>query len=205
MNGGVFKAPLIKQRVHSLLNQWLTKGENTQIELLSHDDTDSLDNAVAKGACYYALVQSEGGIKVKSGLPANYYIGVESPMPAIPGMAPPVDAICIAPFGLDEGSEEQMLSSEFCLVVGQHVDFRFFQSKHTDVAELGSSINAFSLSSLKELGKIQVCLDAGHYQDGDMVRVIISSRVTELGLLLLEAHDTQSDLSWVLEYQVRDV
>lgn len=205
LNGGVFKAPQIKQRVHSLLNQLLANDTDDQIELLRCDDTHYLDNAVAKGACYYALIQSEGGIKVKSGLAENYYIGVESPMPAIPGMAPPVDAICIAPFGLDEGSEEQMLSSEFALVVGQNVDFRFFQSKNADVAELGQSINAFSLNSLNELGKIQVCLDAGHYQEGDRVRVILSSRVTELGLLLLEAHDTQSDLSWILEYQVRDV
>ena len=125
-------------------------------------------------------------------------------MPAIPGMAPPVDAVCIAPFGLDEGSEEQMLSSEFALVVGQNVDFRFFQSKANDVAELGDTVNSFSLMSLNELGKIQVRLDAGHYKEGDMVRVILSSRITELGVLQLEAHDTQSELSWTLEYQVRD-
>jgi len=204
LNGGVFKAPQIKQRVQLLLNQLLANDTDLQIELLSSTDADSLDNAVAKGACYYAHIQSEGGIKIKSGLAANYYIGVESPMPAIPGMAPPVDAICIAPFGLDEGSEEQMLSSEFALVVGQNVDFRFFQSKNADVSELGQTVNAFSLNSLNELGKIQVSLDAGHYQEGDRVRVILSSRVSELGLLLLEAHDTQSDLSWTLEYQVRD-
>jgi len=204
LNGGVFKAPQIKQRIHLLLDQLLSNESDQQIELLSSDDEDCLDNAVAKGACYYAFVQSEGGIKIKSGLAANYYIGVESPMPAIPGMAPPVDAICIAPFGLDEGSEEQMLSSEFALVVGQSVDFRFFQSKNAEVAELGQTVNAFSLNSLNELGKIQVSLDAGHYQDGDRVRVILSSRVSELGLLLLEAHDTQSELSWTLEYQVRD-
>lgn len=204
LNGGVFKAPQIKLRIQALLEQLLCTEGGSQIELLTSNDKDYLDNAVAKGACYYAQVQSEGGIKVKSGLAANYYIGVESPMPAIPGMAAPVDAVCIAPFGLDEGSEEQMLSSEFALVVGEQVDFRFFQSKTTDVAELGNTVNAFSLASLNELGKIQVCLDAGHYQEGDMVRVILSSQVTDLGVLLLEAHDTQSDLSWTLEYQVRD-
>ncbi|KJZ13958.1 heat shock protein Hsp70 [Marinomonas sp. S3726] len=203
LNGGVFKADIIKQRVEALLNNLLAdKVQN--IEILTSNDANYLDNAVAKGACYYALVQADGGIKVKSGLAANYYIGVESPMPAIPGMAPPVDAVCIAPFGLDEGSDEQMLSSEFALVVGQSVDFRFFQSKTADVAELGETVNAFSLMSLNELGKIQARLDAGHYQEGDMVRVILSSRITELGVLLLEAHDTQSDLSWTLEYQVRD-
>ena len=205
LNGGVFKAPLVQQRMHTVLETLLQQDSNDPIDMLVSQDTDYLDNAVSKGACYYALVQSDGGIKVKSGLAANYYIGVESPMPAIPGMAPPVDAVCIAPFGLDEGSDEQMLNNEFALVVGQNVDFRFFQSKNTDVAALGDTVNAFSLASLNELGNIQVHLNAGHYQEGDMVRVILSSRVTELGVLLLEAHDTQSDLSWTLEYQVRDI
>ena len=204
LNGGVFKAPKVQQRVQSLINQLLEQTTQNDIEFLTSIDSDTLDNAVAKGACYFALVQADGGIKVKSGLAANYYIGVESPMPAIPGMAPPVDAVCIAPFGLDEGSDEQMLSSEFALIVGQDVDFRFFQSKSADIAALGDTVNAFSLSSLNELGNIQVRLDAGHYQQGDMVRVLLSSRVTELGLLLLEAHDTQSEMSWTLEYQVRD-
>lgn len=205
LNGGVFKAPKVKQRIQAILQTLLSDDENNQIELLATHEENTLDNAVAKGASYYALVQSDGGIKVKSGLAANYYVGVESPMPAIPGMAPPVDAVCIAPFGLDEGSDEQMLSSEFALIVGQDVDFRFFQSKTSEVAEMGQTVNAFSLASLNELGKIQVRLDAGHYQEGDMVRVLLSSKVTDLGLLLLEAHDTQSDLSWSLEYQVRDV
>ena len=204
LNGGVFKAPKVQQRVQSLINQLLEQTTQNDIEFLTSIDSDNLDNAVAKGACYFALVQADGGIKVKSGLAANYYIGVESPMPAIPGMAPPVDAVCIAPFGLDEGSDEQMLSSEFALIEGQDVDFRFFQSKSADIAALGDTVNAFSLSSLNELGNIQVRLDAGHYQQGDMVRVLLSSRVTELGLLLLEAHDTQSEMSWTLEYQVRD-
>jgi hypothetical protein len=48
-------------------------------------------------------------------------------------------------------------------------------------------------------------LDAGHYQAGEMVRIYLTARVTELGLLLLQAHDTQSDLNWTIEFQVREV
>ncbi|MCW4628540.1 MULTISPECIES: hypothetical protein [Marinomonas] len=51
---------------------------------------------------------------------------------------------------------------------------------------------------------MSVRLDAGHYSSGEMVRVYLTSRVTELGLLLLQAHDTQSDLSWTIEFQVRE-
>lgn len=198
LNGGVFNSTLIRATLESRLQTLLGDAPLTMLTP-SH-----LDYAVAKGATYYAQVQAEGGVKVKSGLAANYYIGVASPMPAIPGMAPPVDAICVAPFGLEEGSEEQMLPNEFSLVVGESVTFRFFQSKQNDVDAVGKVVSAFSLGQLNELNPLSVRLDTGHYKAGDMVRIYLTSRVTELGLLLLQAHDTQSDLSWTIEFQVRE-
>ena len=198
LNGGVFNANVIRSTLEARLASMLGGREITMLTP-SH-----LDHAVAKGATYYAQVQAEGGVKVKSGLAANYYIGVASPMPAIPGMAPPVDAICVAPFGLEEGSEEQMLPNEFSLVVGESVTFRFFQSQHSDVDSVGKVIASFSVPQLNELNPLSIRLDAGHYQAGDMVRVYLTARVTELGLLLLQAHDTQSDLSWTIEFQVRE-
>ncbi|SBS37437.1 Chaperone protein DnaK [Marinomonas spartinae] len=198
LNGGVFNASVIRSTLEARLAYMLGDSKFTMLTP-SH-----LDHAVAKGATYYAQVQAQGGVKVKSGLAANYYIGVASPMPAIPGMAPPVDAICVAPFGLEEGSEEQMLPNEFSLVVGESVTFRFFQSQSSDVDEVGNVVSSFSLGQLNELNPLSIRLDAGHYHEGDMVRVYLTARVTELGLLLLQAHDTQSDLSWTIEFQVRE-
>ena len=198
LNGGVFNADVmvktLQQRLHSLLPQ-------QQIIMLQ---PAHLDHAVAKGASYYALVQATGGVKVKSGLAANYYIGVASPMPAIPGMAPPVDAICVAPFGLEEGSDEQMLPNEFSLVVGEAVQFRFFQSQHNEAESIGKVVSSFALSSLTELSPLTVQLSEGHYAQGDRVRVYLTAQVTEMGVLLLQAHDTQSDLHWKIEFQVRE-
>lgn len=199
LNGGVFNATVIRNTLEVRLQSLLGDIPLTMLTP-SH-----LDYAVAKGATYYAKVQAEGGVKVKSGLASNYYIGVASPMPAIPGMAPPVDAICVAPFGLEEGSEEQMLPNEFSLVVGESVIFRFFQSKNNEVDAVGNVVSAFALGQLNELSPLSVRLDAGHYQAGEMVRIYLTARVTELGLLLLQAHDTQSDLNWTIEFQVREV
>lgn len=198
LNGGVFNAELISTTLETRLKSLLSDVNLTMLTP-SH-----LDYAVAKGASYYAQVQAQGGVKVKSGLSANYYIGVASPMPAIPGMAPPVDAICVAPFGLEEGSDEKILPNEFSLIVGESVNFRFFQSKHNDVESVGKMISSFSLGQLNELSPLSIRLDAGHYQAGDMVRVYLTAQVTELGLLLLQAHDTHSDLIWTIEFQVRE-
>ncbi|MCO4784598.1 MAG: Hsp70 family protein [Marinomonas atlantica] len=199
LNGGVFNAKPIRDLLEQRLQEML--GEHTELTMLT---PAHLDYAVAKGAAFYEKVQQEGGVKVKSGLAANYYIGVASPMPAIPGMAPPVDALCVAPFGLEEGSDEQMLPNEFSLVVGESVIFRFFQSQNADVDTLGKVTSSFSVPALRELSPLSIALDVGHYQEGDMVRVCLSSRVTELGLLLLQAHDVKSDLVWTIEFQVRE-
>ena len=199
LNGGVFNAKPIRDLLEQRLQEML--GEHTELTMLT---PAHLDYAVAKGAAFYEKVQQEGGVKVKSGLAANYYIGVASPMPAIPGMAPPVDALCVAPFGLEEGSDEQMLPNEFSLVVGETVTFRFFQSQGAEVDALGKVIPSFSVPALSELSPLSIALDAGHYQEGDMVRVCLSARVTELGLLLLQAHDVNSDLVWTIEFQVRE-
>lgn len=199
LNGGVFNAQPIRDLLEQRLQEML--GDHTELTMLK---PAHLDHAVAQGAAYYEKVQQEGGVKVKSGLAANYYIGVASPMPAIPGMAPPVDALCVAPFGLEEGSDEQLLPNEFSLVVGETVTFRFFQAQNAEADSLGKVIPSFSVPALTELSPLSISLDAGHYNEGDMVRVVLSSRVTELGLLLLQAHDVNSELAWTIEFQVRE-
>ncbi|TDO96799.1 Hsp70 family protein [Marinomonas balearica] len=199
LNGGVFNAAVIRDLIANRLQTLC--GSDNNLEMLS---PSHLDHAVAKGAAYYEQVQYEGGVKVKNGLAANYYIGVASPMPAIPGMAAPVDAVCVAPFGLEEGSEEVMLPSEFSLVVGEQVTFRFFQSNHNDADQVGKVIASFSVPALKELPPLSVYLDAKDYKEGEMVRVCVSAHVTELGLLMLQAHDVNSNNVWEIEFQTRD-
>ncbi|AEF54655.1 Hsp70 family protein [Marinomonas posidonica] len=198
LNGGVFNALPMVTSLSCRLSELL---EGAQFTMLT---PAHLDHAVAKGATYYAQVQANGGVKVKSGLAANYYIGVASPMPAIPGMPPPVDAICVAPFGLEEGSAEQMLPNEFSLVVGEPVHFRFFQSQISEAEPLGKVVSSFALAQLSELSPLSIQLDEGHYAKGEMVRVYVTAQVTDLGLLLLQAHDTRSDLQWKIEFQVRE-
>jgi len=197
LNGGVFNSQIV---VETLANHLDTLLNATSVSMLK---SSHLDYAVAKGASYYAQINAQGGIKVKSGLAANYYIGVESPMPAIPGMPTPIDGVCVAPFGLEEGGPEVVLSSEFTLLVGEDVQFRFFQSNQSDPQEVGSVVNSFAMNNLLELSPISVRLFEGHYKLGESVRVVLTAKVSELGILLIEACDTQSDLTWTLEYQVR--
>ena len=87
-----------------------------------------LDLAVARGAAYYGWVRQGHGIRIRGGTARSYYVGVESPVPAVPGFEPPVKALCVAPFGMEEGVQADVPPQEFGLVVGEPTRFRFFAS-----------------------------------------------------------------------------
>ena len=50
------------------------------------------------------------GVRIRGGTARSYYVAVESSMPAIPGMEPPIQALCVAPFGMEEGSRRALRS-----------------------------------------------------------------------------------------------
>jgi len=42
------------------------------------------------------------------GVPRSYYVGIESAMPAVPGVPAPLKALTVAPFGMEEGTSIQI-------------------------------------------------------------------------------------------------
>ena len=60
---------------------------------------------MARGAAYYGLVRRGKGVRIRGGTARAYYIGVETACPAVPGLPPPMKALCVAPFGMEEGTE----------------------------------------------------------------------------------------------------
>ena len=64
-----------------------------------------LDLAVARGAAYYGLVRRGKGVRIRGGTARAYYVGVETSLPAVPGSPPPIKALCVVPFGMEEGTE----------------------------------------------------------------------------------------------------
>ena len=202
-NGGVLKATAIRERILSLLGQWLAAdGAPPPRELPATD----LDLAVARGACYYALVRHGRGLRIRGGTARAYYVGIESPAPAVPGVSPPVTAFCVAPFGMEEGTTASMPPHELGLVVGEPVRFRFFGStvRRDDVA--GIELDRIRPSELEELSPIEITLAAEGRDDGDIVAVRLESQVTPVGTLLLEAvplNPRSSNERWKIELGVR--
>ncbi|MBB2931553.1 Hsp70 family protein [Paraburkholderia silvatlantica] len=199
-NGGVFKSALLSQRVLDILNGWLAAEGAASARLLGGAD---LDLAVARGAAYYGYVKRGKGVRIRGGTARAYYVAVESAMPAVPGLEPPVSALCVAPFGMEEGTQAALPPQEFGLVVGEPVHFRFFGSSVRRQDQVGTMLDYWSPEELQELEAIQATLPTEGRTPGEVVPVKLHARVTEAGTLELEAMPSGTNERWKVEFDVR--
>jgi molecular chaperone DnaK (HSP70) len=193
-NGGVFKAPPLRQRMLEVLGQW-SKGIR---ELPAVD----LDRAVAGGAAYYGLVRRGKGIRIRGGTPRAYYIGVETALPAVPGSPPPLKALCVVPFGMEEGTEADVPGQEFGLIVGEPAEFRFLGSTVRRADSVGLLLDEWQ-DTVEEMSPMSTTLEAPG-KEGRMVPVHLHSKVTEVGTLELWCLSRDGKDRWKLEFNVRE-
>lgn len=201
-NGGTMKAAAFRQRITEQLNIWAKKLKKDPVKVL--EDCD-LDYAVSVGAAYYGRSRSGQAIRIKSGSSRSFYVGIEDATPAVPGIPPSLKAICVVPFGMEEGSEQELPQLEFALVLGEPAIFRFF-SHSTKTLSNGSEPVMGTLvknwkQELTELHPIEAQLDRLE-GEGKVMRVKLKSRMTELGVLELwcVAADGRQ---WKLEFETR--
>lgn len=199
-NGGVLKAGTLAERLMDVLNSWLSAEQAPEARLLTGVD---LDLAVARGAAYYGYVRKGRGVRIKGGTAASYYVGIESAMPAVPGMAPEIQALCIAPFGMEEGTQQELPDDEFGLVVGEPVRFRFFASNTRREDKVGTRLDYWTNEELDELDEIEVTLPEEGRRPGEIIPVHLCAAVTEVGTLELQAVSQKDSGRWKIEFDVR--
>jgi len=197
-NGGVFRAWQIRDRLLSILNQWLeTEGFEPAVSLEGED----LMHAVSRGAAYYGLGRLGRGVRIRGGIPRTYYIGIQPAMPAVPGMRPPLKALTVAQFGMEEGTRARVAGKEFNLLVGEPAEFRFFGSIQRRDDPPGYLLEDVG-DELEELAPIEVTLPSGG-ENAEVVTVAVETEITETGQLQLwcVARDGRR---WKLEFNVRE-
>ena len=188
-NGGVTRSPMIRERIAGVLGSWCDE----PLRVLEGTDPDL---AVCRGAAFYARTRREGGIRIRGGTAQAHYIGIERLELAVPGIPPQEDAVCVAPMGMEEGSEVA-LDEVFGLVLGEPVSFRFFGSSSRDDDVVGTVLDP---SEVNELAPIETTLEG---EAGQVVHVKLHARVTEVGTLELSAVDVDSQKRWKLSFDVR--
>jgi hypothetical protein len=197
-NGGVFKAPALRSRMLEVLGQWINPKAGGVRELPGSD----LDRSVAAGAAYYGLVRRGKGIRIRGGAARAYYIGVETSLPAVPGSPPPLKALCVVPFGMEEGTESDVPGQEFGLVTGEPAEFRFLGSTTRRADAVGTLVDDWN-GQIDELSPLSTTLEAPG-KEGRMVPVHLHSKVTEVGTLELWCISRDGKQKWKLEFNVRD-
>src|SRR5262249_30904168 len=153
---------------------------------------------------YYGLVRRGKGIRIRGGVPRSYYIGVEGAAPAVPGIAPPLKALCVVKMGTEEGTEVDVPGPEFGLVVGEPAEFRFLGSTTRRDDPVGLILDRWQPDELEEMAPLETALVADEAATGEAVPVRLHSRVTEVGTLELWCNSTRDDRRWKLEFNVRE-
>jgi molecular chaperone DnaK (HSP70) len=210
LNGGVFRSPVMRERLESTLSSWT----DTDVQTLS--STDDLNDAVAIGAAYYGWTKSNGGIRIRGGTAKAFYIGIETAGMAIPGAPRPLRAVCVAAQGMEEGTQAEVPGQEVGVVVGTPARFRFFSSTTRPGDKPGDRLDRWSPTELQESEPIELTLDHHQSEGSDsnssaaenessqsFVPVQFESRVTELGMFELWCHDKLGDRRWKLEFNAR--
>jgi hypothetical protein len=201
-NGGVMKAEPLRARITDTLNQWLVADGFAPLGPAAILDSADLDRAVALGAAHYGVARRGRGIRIRSGAPRTYYVGVESAMPSVPGLDAPVRALCVVPFGMEEGTDAPIAEREFGVVVGEPAEFRFLSSSVRKQDAVGDLVDEYD-DEIEELTPLKVTLERpGH--DGSVVPVGLESRVTEVGTLELWLAERGGEGRWKLEWNIRE-
>jgi hypothetical protein len=193
-NGGVFKADPLRQRVVSTLGKW-----GHHVKVLPNDD---LDLAVSRGAAYFGLVRRGRGVRIRGGAARVYYVGVETALPAVPGAPPPLKALCVVPFGMEEGTEMDVPGQEFGLIVGEPAQFHFLGSTVRRADTVGTMVEEWE-GQIEELSPLATTLEAPN-KEGQMVPVHLHSKMTEIGTLELWCLSRDGKQRWKLEFNVRE-
>ena len=198
-NGGVFKAEAMRTRLLDTLKGWFPETAPQPLEGI-HD----LDYAVARGAAYYGWAKVKGGVRIRGGAARSYYVGIESAGLAIPGAPRPLRALCVVPFGMEEGTELDVPSDSIGLIVGQPAHFRFFSSSTRKDDSEGVRLQYWTDEELSETDSLEATLPKDDAIDDNYVPVQFHTKITELGVLELWCVSTRGSGRWKLEFSVRD-
>ena len=192
------KSELIRERTLGVLRKW--QGGRGIRQLSSSD----LDLAVARGAAYYGLARTGRGIRIRGGVARPYFIGIESSMPSVPGIPTPMKALCVVPFGMEEGTEVEIREREFGLVVGEPAIFHLLASTTRKKDQIGEVVEDWEGGIVEVTTMESVLSPAEEEEGGKIIPVWLLSKVTEVGTLELWCVARDEDRRWKLEFNLRE-
>ena len=173
LNGGVFNAPAMIERLTEVLEGWYGRA----VPLLEHT---SLETAVARGAVRSGLARRGLGETIGGGTARAYFIGVQ-------GADGHAQALCIAPRGMEDGTSITVPDRVFELVLDQPVSFELFAYTGDRVDPPGTLLPLKADEELDPLPPLQMVVRSKDDTTarGKTVPVTLTAAMTEAGALEL--------------------
>ncbi|MDR0213459.1 MAG: hsp70 family protein [Comamonas sp.] len=221
LNGGVFHAHAIAQRLTDLLTQW--RGSPVRVLHNPHPDW-----AVARGAAAYGLAQHQAAQALQESQPDQPQTQAQSAQAAIKGSFPkivprigggsarsywlllpgkkgaPPQGICLLPRGTEEGVRIVLSGRRFALKLGQAVRFNLLANSQSQLPHQAGQIAPLSGDGWVELPPLSAVLPAPQGQAAAQVEVQLQAGMSEVGTLevrCVAVHDATQ--SWLLPFAVR--
>ena len=192
LNGGVFRAPAIAERMQSTLSAW----SGRPVRLLHNADPDV---AVARGAVAHSLARRGMAPKIGGGSPRSYFLRLES---SVAGIVEP--AVCLLPQGSEAGRELRLQDRRFALRVGEPVRFHVVATT-AEVAGQSAPVPGELVDLAGRDARALPPLATVVRGEGRReLPVQLAATLTEVGTL--EVHCLATDAAaqrWKLEFQLR--
>ncbi|MGF6772206.1 molecular chaperone DnaK (HSP70) [Paraburkholderia sp. GAS199] len=197
LNGGVFRAQALTQRLARTLGDW----RGAPLKVLHNDNPDV---AVARGAVAYALARAGSAPKIGGGSPRSYFLvldDTDTDHDNATGSTP--RGICLLPRGTEEGHEILIEDRTFALRLGHPVRFHLVSSSADTVYRAGELADLDG-SDFVRLPPIATIVQPRESNSARETVVRIATSLTEVGTL--EVHCIERDHAaqrWLLEFQLR--
>ena len=192
-NGGTLKPVLVQERIRQAIGKWFKTNESQSPQILENNIPEL---AVGVGAAYYGLVKQGEGVKVGSGSPRSYYIGISVREENFS------KAVCIVERGLDEGSVIDLAHTKYEVRANEPVNFDVYYSSYRSGDKAGEVVAIDE--SFSSMTPVQTIIKFGKNGQRKIIPVTIGAEYTELGTLSMYCHSGVSDHKWKLQFQLRD-
>lgn len=195
-NGGALKSQVVQNRIQEAVRHRYSRSRDIGPTCLKNRE---MDLAVSLGAAYYGMVKAGIGVRVGSGSPRSFYIGVAAG--AARGAGAENQAVCLVERGLEEGSAITLPDRTFKVLANQPVTIDLFSSsfrsgdRSGDLVEVDETLTALpSLNTVIQFG------DKGVQSE---IPVRLEASYTEVGTLELWCQSLSTPHRWQLRFQLR--
>lgn len=192
-NGGSLKPMLITERIRESIRHWFGDTDQDLPGVLENKDPDL---AVAVGAAYYGMVKMGKGVRVGSGSPRSYYLGLSRTTEGASDQA-----VCLVERGLDEGSHVELKNLDLTVLTNRPVSFDLFSSSFRSGDKAGDLVALDD--TLSPLPQLKTVITYGKKRVETALPVHLEADYTEMGTLDIRCRSLESDHRWKLSFSLR--